>query len=122
VNFKDIKILAILLIYSPVLVLGNTHATICMTEVGKMQLEFGVDVCVSGPAETSVPANDCGDCTDSKIKFGETHRVALGNCDLIQSQTAFVSVVQEQHILPNATHFEPNASGNNLIGSSILII
>ena len=115
----------LLLLYLPALVLGNMHATVCMTEQGEMQIEFGMGVCDTTITEaaSSTPLNDCGDCADSKVKVGETRRVTLGNsCDLFQSQTAFVSIIHEQYILPASTHIESNTSTLNLIGSSILII
>jgi hypothetical protein len=124
-SLKSLQIMAVLLMYSPVLVIGNAHATICMPEQGKLQLEFGVVVCDLAPADTtsSTPDRDCGNCTDSKIKIGETRRVALcNNSNLFPVQVTFACQLKMQHILPAATHFEPNASASSLIGSSILII
>lgn len=124
-SLKSVQILVLLLMYSPALVFGNAYAVVCMTEEGKLQIEFGANTCNSSPAETvpSTSGNDCGDCDDYNIKIGQTHRVTLDNpCDLLQIQTAFNSIVNEPPLLPVSIPVELNTSTFDLIGSSILII
>jgi len=124
-QLKSIQVFALLLLYVPVLLLGSSHVTVCVTEEGKMQLEISIIACDMASAQTdsSTPASDCGDCTDSKVKIGETHRVALGRTfDLPQIQNAIVCQVSAQKPLPVQTYIEPKSSAPDLVGSSVLII
>ena len=124
-NFKSLQILAVLLMYSPVLVLGNTHATICVTEQGRTQIEFGIAVCDLLAVEiiSTNSAEECGDCTDSNVKIGETHRVTINNsCDFLTIQPVLASATTDQQTLATTIHFPPSAPVSNLVGSSILII
>jgi hypothetical protein len=110
-------------IYLPLALLGSGQLTICITENGQTQFEYGVGFCGVEPlhASSSAMASDCGDCTDTQFKAGETHRIN-NNFEVAQIQNVLICRVVDQKTVPAQTYTEQESFAPDLVGSSILII
>jgi hypothetical protein len=112
-------------IYFSVAILTNGGAMVCITQQDGVQFEFSSIACAPGPLgqASSTPTGDCGDCSDSTLRTGETRRVAgRGTPGLSASPTVIVCHVPEQRLAKAQTCIEPESSVPSLVGSSILII
>lgn len=124
-NYRAYIQFALLVTYLPVMIFVNAPVIICMTEDGNIQVELGSIACDLNPFEgtSSAEADNCGDCTDSKLAIGETHRIAAGsNFNIPLIQNTFFSQVVGQNTSRLSCYIEPNTSVSDLVGTSILII
>lgn len=108
------------LIYLPLVIVGNLHVTICITEDGEMQFEYGNCASDALPAGTSITANTCGDCSDAQLKAGDTQRFN-NNYNIAQPANILICQIRE-HITPNISSHTGHWLESGLIGTSILIV
>ena len=110
-------------IYLPLAMLGSGQLIICIAENGEMQLEYGLGSCDVDPASTgfSATANNCGDCTDTPLKAGETLRVK-NTVETPQIQNVLLCQIVNQEKASLQTYIEPESFAPDLARSSILII